>query len=45
MADLSTLTGETVTFSIGDFVLGSAMGSVGITPAHLVPEAESALAS
>ncbi len=31
------LTGETVTFSIGEFVLGSAPGSEQMTPAHLVP--------
>ena len=31
------LTGETVTFSIGEFVLGSAAGGGQITPAHLVP--------
>jgi len=31
------LTGETVTFSIGEFVLGSGAGGGQITPAHLVP--------
>jgi len=37
MGRFEFLTGETVTFSIGDFVLGSAPGSLQMTPAQLVP--------
>ena len=33
------LTGENVTFFIGDFLLGSAPGSKQMTPAHMVPPA------